>query len=47
MYKAFCSNFERNALISCDVWDKCDIILESENKFNNLKVNIHLGENNL
>ena len=29
------------------MWDKCDSILESENKFNNLKVNIHLGEKNL
>ena len=24
------------------MWDKCDSILESENKFNNLKVNIHI-----
>ena len=47
MYKAFCSNFERNALIPCYMWDKCDSILESENKFNNLKVNIHLGKKNL
>ena len=42
MYKAFCYNFERNALMPCQMWDKCDSILESENKFNNLKVNIHI-----
>lgn len=43
MYKAFCSNFERNATMPCYMWDKCDSILESEYKLNNLKVNIHIG----
>ncbi len=42
MYKSFCFNFERNALTPCWMWDKCDNMLESENKFNNLKVNIHI-----
>lgn len=43
MYKVFCSNFERNATMPCYMWDKCDSILESEYKLNNLKVNIHIG----
>lgn len=37
---------KKNAPMPCHMWNKCDSILKSEYKLNNLKVNIHLGEKN-